>query len=131
MKMGARNAGRFDNEEDALAYIRSPANLEGWQKASREAAYLALAYLGLLFAGLGAAFAVWVIANYVEDYYSCSRFVNLLHPACVATNKVMLSLRLEALTFVVTTTTYVCSSIVGGYALLNGLLPKVAQSFGK
>lgn len=64
-----------------------------------------LAYFALLFAGLGSAFIVWVIANKVEEYYSCSRFVNLLHPACVATNKIMLSLRLEALTLVVTATT--------------------------
>ena len=130
-KMSARNAGRFSNEGDAMAYILLPANPEGWQKTARETAYLVLAYLALLFAGLGASFIVWVIANKVEDYYSCSRFVNLLHPACVATNKVMLSLRMEALTFVVTATTYVCSSIIGGYALLNGLIPKIAQSFGK
>lgn len=129
-KQTARNAAKFVSEDLAINYINKPMNPEGLKKMLKDFSWIVGTSIFLFFVAILLAFIVWTIGINVESYYDCGRFINLLHPACVASSKVLLTLRVESLTFLITGTTYVCSSIVGGYAVLNGVLPKVMSSYG-
>lgn len=127
-KQTDRNAGKYKTREEAEEYLLQPPNLEGYMKYAYDLAKILVGGAGFFTAGLVFTYLVWYMVEYADDYFECSSFRNLISPLCASTAKLKYTLRVEALNFLLKGVSVAISSICGGYAVLNGVLPRLIHA---
>jgi len=123
----AGNAAKFNNKEDAENWMKKNPIPEGFMKVIDDLLRIVASTFGIVVLAILLTFAIFVVVQKIDNYFECSRFINLLHPVCSGTAKILMTVRTESLKFLISALTYTMTSIIGGYAFITGLLPKITN----